>query len=80
MKHTLDLPRTNARANKNRLLVTSVPGSRPSCPESPRNAPITDHPVSDGAVWMFLAILVLLLVAAGYAFWAKLNYAWPFDL
>jgi hypothetical protein len=78
MKETLDLVRTT-RLNKNRLFVTSVPGSRASCPESPRNAAINDHPVSDGAVWMFLAMLVLLLIAAGYVFWAKLNSAWPFD-
>jgi len=35
--------------------------------------------LSDGAVWLFLMILVLVVLAAGYMFWAKLNCAWPFD-
>lgn len=40
---------------------------------------MNDHPFSDGAVWLFFALLVLVVAAAGFVFWAKLTSAWPFN-
>jgi hypothetical protein len=78
MKQTMD-PTRAIRPDKNRLLASTVSRSRQSCTGPFKNAPIAGHPLSDGAVWMFLVILVSVVLAAGYVFWAKLNSAWPFD-
>jgi len=78
MKETLDLVRT-IRPNKSRSLAFTVPGPQRSSVEPLNDPPITAHSVSDGAVWIFLAILLLLIAVTGYIFWAKLNSAWPFN-
>jgi hypothetical protein len=82
MKEMLEPPRVVSSDN-NRLLATSTARPRPSClaPPSPKNLSAPGEyvrPISVGAVWMFLVILLLTIATAGYLFWAKLNTAWPF--
>ncbi len=36
-----------------------------------------DH--SEAAVWIPVVIIFLLNLACAYAFWAKVNFAWPFS-
>ena len=76
---TLDPARIGS-TEKNRLPRTTTARPRPSCPAPPGDlpAPRASRPTTDGAVWMFLAILLLTILTALFLLWAKLSTAWPF--
>ena len=45
----------------------------------PTELPLTRRELhDDGGVWVMLALLLLVTVAAFYLFWAKLATSWPF--
>jgi hypothetical protein len=80
MKQILE-PDRIARVDESRVLAKVTARSRPLCPapsKDLRTPGESVRPLSDGAVWMFLGILLLTLIIGGYLFWAKLNTAWPF--
>jgi hypothetical protein len=80
MKPNLDITPGAGRRN-NGLNAIGGRRSRPSCSALATKTPNRNRPpdsVSDGTVWMYIVIQLLVTLAAGYLFWAKITSAWPF--
>lgn len=82
MKQLLDFARV-ASPDHTRWLPATATRSTGLSPAPLRDIPVSNESsrtLSDGAVWVFLVILILVTLAASYLFWAKLSSVWPFAL